>query len=197
MDAQEREKLTRFLQQLALAQVGAKDGEAEQLIQAACGRQPDAHYLLVQRSLLLEQALENAQAEITQLKAVQAGQRGAAGSFLSSNAWGNSALPAATPPPVAALPPNSPAAASSFLNGGLLGTVAGTAAGVLAGSFLFQGIENLMGNQGGKSGLLSESTPASAPALNETAGARDDVSPGNDLVDLDSLGLPEGNSDWV
>lgn len=197
MDAQEREKLTRFLQQLTQAQVGAKDGEAEQLIEMACSRQPAAHYLLVQRSLLLEQALENAQAEITQLKAVPAAPRGDAGGFLANNAWGNTALPAATPPPAAALSRNPPSAGSSFLGGGLLGTVAGTAAGVLAGSFLFQGIEHLMGNQGAKSGLLSESTPAGAPAQNESVAARDDVSPGNDLVDLDSLGLPEGDSDWV
>ena len=195
MDAQEREKLTRFLQQLALAQVGAKDGEAEQLIQAACKRQPDALYLLVQRSLLLEQALENAQAEIAQLKVVQAGQPGASGRFLSSNAWGNTALPAVTPPPAATFPHNPPSAGASFLGGGLLGTVAGTAAGVLAGSFLFQGIEHLMGNQGDKSGLLSESTPASALALNESVAASEDVSPDNNL--LDSLGLPEGVSDWV
>ena len=197
MDAQEREKLTRFLQQLAPAQVGAKDGEAEQLIQAACKRQPDALYLLVQRSLLLEQALENAQAEIAQLKVVQAGQPGAAGRFLSSNAWGNTVLSAATSPAAAAatFPHNPPSAGASFLGGGLLGTVAGTAAGVLAGSFLFQGIEHLMGNQGDKSGLLPETTPASALALNESVAASEDVSPGNDL--LDSLGLPEGDSDWV
>ena len=195
MDAQEREKLTRFLQQLAPAQVGAKDGEAEQLIQAACKRQPDALYLLVQRSLLLEQALENAQAEITQLKTVQAGQPGASGRFLSSNAWGNTALSAATSPAAATFPHNPPSAGASFLGGGLLGTVAGTAAGVLAGSFLFQGIEHLMGNQGDKSGLLSESTPASALAQNESVAASEDVSPDNNL--LDSLGLPEGDSDWV
>ncbi|MBK7414427.1 MAG: DUF2076 family protein [Dechloromonas sp.] len=57
MNIQEREQLTQFLQQLKGAQVGAKDAEAERLIQETCRQQADASYLLVQRSMLLGQAL--------------------------------------------------------------------------------------------------------------------------------------------
>lgn len=205
MNAHEREKLTSFLQQLTQAQVGAKDSEAVTLIQEACNRQPDAYYLLIQRSLLLDQALENAQAEIARLKKEQQESlRGSASSFLDNNAWGSAPVQTAAAPRAsayaqAAAPVASPApASSSFLNSGLLGTVASTAVGVVAGSFLFNGIEKMMGSHDGKSGLLSENAPAptKAPTENVVADSHSDLVSSN-VDDLDSLDLPEGESDWV
>ena len=58
MTLQEKELLTRFLQQLSSAQAGQKDAEAEALIRDAAARQPDAAYLLAQRTLQLEQLLQ-------------------------------------------------------------------------------------------------------------------------------------------
>jgi len=159
MTPQERELLGAFLQQLTLAQAGQKDAEADALIRAACARQADAAYLLVQRAMGLEYALQNAQAQTAKLQleldqSRAATQPSARGGFLdaSNNAWGRSAPAAGTsPPPLAPAFSGRPAAqaaaapASSW-GSGMLGTVATTAAGVVAGSFLFQGIQGLMGH---------------------------------------------------
>lgn len=149
MNPQEREQLTRFLNQLAEARISEKNPEADALIREAVAKQPDAAYLLVQRAMLVDQALNSAKAQIAQL---QAGQSAGKSSFLGgSNPWAsplsNSQNSAGVPGaneyqlPRAAAPLASAGGASSFL-----GNVATTAAGVVAGSFLFQGIENLLGH---------------------------------------------------
>lgn len=194
MNIQEREQLTQFLQQLKGAQVGAKDAEAERLIQETCRQQADANYLLVQRSLLLGQALETAQAEIARLQQALEPPRTTSNSFLGGNAWGNTPAASAVGQqrPVSPMPPaavNAPSWGS-----GMLGTVATTAAGVVAGSFLFQGIEHLMGNHNSSNGLLSENKglhePSSAPA--EHLAANDDSkNVNNDFADLG----PDDSSD--
>lgn len=150
MNLQEREQLSSFLMQLVTARVAAKDAEAEALIRQAIERQPDAAYLLVQKSFLLEQAVRASQQRIEQLQdevdALRAAQPRAA--FADASAWGNSSgrlQPMA--PPLVAAPVAQPAAAS--WGSGLLGSVAAGAAGAVAGSFLFQGIEHLMGHHNG------------------------------------------------
>jgi hypothetical protein len=179
MTPQEKELLERFLADMAAARAAQKDPQAEALIREAVGRQPDAAYLLVQRAIQLDQALQLTQTEAQQLKdEVQklrnelehgnaAGKVAApGGGFLSDPyAWGSprkAAAPVATAPatapgtaagipgtqatPTAAQPQPAarPAAGSGWGGSGMLGTVATTAAGVVAGSFLFQGIQNLM-----------------------------------------------------
>lgn len=95
MTPQEQQLLDGFLQRLASAQGIEKDPEADALIRERVASNPDAAYLLVQRTLLLEQALENAQQQITQLQSAQAAPRPAsASSFLSgglSTGFGRSA----------------------------------------------------------------------------------------------------------
>lgn len=156
MNTQERALLTNLLNNLKEAANGssnaAKDPEAEQMISetlAASG----AAYLLVQRHLLLEMALERAQEQIKTL------QSGASGSFLGgasmpgsspgsaqTNAYGQP-IGRAEPSPTYAAPASAPVAArSSFGGGSFLGTAAATATGVLGGALLFQGIEHLMGS---------------------------------------------------
>ena len=148
MTLQEKELLTRFLQQLTAAQAGQKDAEADALIREAAARQPDAAYLLVQRAMQLEQLLQASQAEVQKLQAqVSQASSGSSGGFLSDpNAWGRSGAPSVQPAavqPPAAAAAAAPAAASSW-GSGLFGNIATTAAGVVAGSFLFQGIQGLM-----------------------------------------------------
>lgn len=174
MISQEREQLTRFLQQLMQAQAVQKDGEADTLINKACLQQADAAYLLVQRAMLLDHALQDSRAQLASLheeieqlrEQVRVGNSGS--SFLDPNAWGNSAvtqpssLPpvavyAAAPAPVAAPAPLAAPAASAW-GSGMLGNIATTAAGVVAGGFLFQGLGHLLGNQ--------EAHAANAGALN-------------------------------
>lgn len=196
MTPQENEKLQQFLGQLSQAQGVQRDSEADAMISAAMSRQPDAAYLLVQRTLLQDQALQVAQARIAELeKQAQAPAAAPAASFLGgADAWGNSARtrpdavasPAAPSAyPQAGAAPLAPAyqapaapAQGGFLGGmgggsNFLGTMAATAAGVAGGAFLFQGIGNLMGNHGAKDagqqhGVASDASNTQTPAANNS-----------------------------
>ena len=157
MNSQERDQLSQFLKQLSEVKLAEKDTEAEALIRDAAARQPDATYLLVQRTLLLEQALNSAKARIDELQQqLQNSQSGQRGGFLGNDPWAQPASNAGPVPgagnyqvPRYAQQPPAPQQASAFGGGSsFLGNVATTAAGVVAGSFLFQGIENLLGHHG-------------------------------------------------
>jgi hypothetical protein len=171
MNLQEREQLTLFLQQLTQVQASQKDTDADVLIREACARQPDAGYLLVQRAMQLEYALKAMQDQCSRLQAeLDKARPGTQSGFLTDiNVWGRqpqapaaSSAPAATTVGSAVQPsaqaPVPAAGASSSWGLGILGNVATTAAGVVAGSFLFQGIQNLMGhhNQSGLGGLNAD-----------------------------------------
>ncbi|MFJ3056192.1 DUF2076 domain-containing protein [Herbaspirillum sp. NPDC087042] len=190
MSPQESQALQDFLNQLVQVRGIAKDAQADALIAAAVARQPDAAYLLVQRALLMEQALNASKAQVASLQAqVQSLQAGGGSSpgFLDGNAWGNAPSASARPGPAPApaympgyaaapaplqtpqpyQPAPAPAASSGFFGGGMgsmLGTVAATAAGVAGGAFLFQGIEHMMNGNGG-SGFLHQNA-MSAPVEN-------------------------------
>ncbi len=180
MSPQERELLTSFLQQLSQAQAGRKDSEAEAMINAACARQPDAAYLLVQRAMQLDYALQATQAQSARLQTEIEQLRGGPAGFLDGpNTWGRGATATSSQPTAAApagQPRAQPASASQRSTpwgSGLLGTVAGTAAGVVAGSFLFQGIQGLMCGRdaGAPAGANAAENPA--PSTPETTAAAD------------------------
>lgn len=189
MTPQEAKPLQEFLEQLTQVHGLEKDPEAEALIKEAIAKQPDAGYLLVQRSMLLNQALETAQASIARLQS-QLNSRGdeapASSRFLDpASAWGRSAsasgamgaVPvtqnpqsaAQAPQPIqpTAQAPQAPAR-PGFLGGGgggsFLGNMAATAAGVAGGAFLFQGIENMMGHHNGGSSLFGQNGAAGSNA---------------------------------
>lgn len=197
MNTQERDQLATFLQQLGQARAAVKDMEAQTLIDTAVARQPDAAYLLVQRSLLQDNALQTAQAQIASLQAelqqaklaVRAvATAPASANFLDANGWGRAPVaPAYAVAPVAAptaaygsapsYPQAAPVAAapSRFQAPSFLTSMATTAAGVAAGAFLFQGIGNLMGHHG-SSGVAGAA--ASAFGLSEpTAAAAEMAAP--------------------
>lgn len=183
MNPSDEKTLQDFLGQLVQARGVAKDPDADALIQRAVAQQPDAAYLLVQRALLVEQALGNAKARIAELEN-QGGRSG--GGFLDASQWGNSAQSRPSNPvpgigqgsyqqngPTGSVPQAQPAKRGGFLGGAggsMLGTVAATAAGVAAGSFLFHGIGNLLGNdgQGASNHLLSDNAADAGAA--EAAG---------------------------
>ena len=176
MSPQDSQMLHDFLSQLIQARGIQKDPEADALIQRAVAQQPDAAYLLVQRALLLEQALGNAKDRIagleSQLQQARSGRKDEDGRFLDADTWGNSGRSQPAQPaqsyqrdvqqPYQAQPQYQPqyqpqqyqpqyqsAPSSGFLRGGFgstLGTIAATAAGVAAGGFLFQGLENMFGH---------------------------------------------------
>ena len=162
MNPSDEKTLQDFLGQLVQARGVTKDPQADALIRRAVAEQPDAAYLLVQRALLVEQALGNAKARIAALER-QTTKGG--GGFLDATTWGNSAQgnPSSPAPVQSAV---QPARSGGFLGGaggGMLGTIAATAAGVAAGSFLFHGIGNLLdhdgaqgGAEGGASHLLAD-----------------------------------------
>jgi len=189
MTPQENQLLQDFLSQLARVRGATKDPEAQALIARAFADQPDTAYVVVQRALLLEQALKQAQAQIAQLQA-----RGA--SFLG----GAAPAPAYTPPaaPAAAAPAAAPGSPwSSFL-----GNAAATAAGVAGGAFLFQGLENLFGHGG--SGFSGGSMPMETVenetvenvSVNNYGSDADTSSDQDDLSDQD-LDDPGDDSSWT
>jgi hypothetical protein len=71
MNSQERALLEGFLDKLVQVHVTRKIPEADAMIRRVVDRQPDAAYLLVQRSLMLEQALEQSNARIAELELAQ------------------------------------------------------------------------------------------------------------------------------
>jgi len=221
MNLQEREQLSTFLQQLTQAQAGAKDEEAQAMIAGGFARQSDAPYLVVQRALLLDAALQEAQTQITQLKAQLAQQRPApaASSFLDATTWGrqpSQVLPAPVMgrPPVQAVQAVQPAPfaplappARGFQAPGFLTNMATTAAGVAAGAFLFQGINSLVGSH--HNSPLAGASPLSAPATDKEAPANNfldaptNTSSSSDqdnsagFSDLLDIGGSEDSSDWA
>jgi hypothetical protein len=115
----------------------------------------------------------------------QPGQQGD-GRYPDANTWGNSGNARPVPPPVQQYQPNNQqpyqppyqpsyqsapgpmgmGAPGGFFGGGgglrgTLGSIATTAAGVAAGSFLFQGLENMFSHhEGGGNHLLNSDDPA-------------------------------------
>ncbi len=207
MTPQEREPLTVFLQQMTQVQAGQKDPEADALIREASSRQPDAAYLLVQRAMGLDYALQAALAQAAKLQAELDQLRpGARNSFLdTANAWGRSMpAPSVTPVPlaaaasarVAAQPAPTAAAPASSWGSGILGTVATTAAGVVAGSFLYQGIQGLMGhhNQDANAGAIATPPPESAKLASDFDEQSDALDDSADYADAANGEIDAGDS---
>ena len=154
MTPQEQLILDDFLQRLAAVNGTVKDPQADALISQRLAGQPDALYLLVQRSLLQQHALDAAKAQIAQLQAQVANQQGG-GSFLGGQSSGWSNVPPAMPQAPQQQQPaptwrerlfGSPGyAAPQSTAPSFLQSAATTAAGVAGGMFLFDGLENLLG----------------------------------------------------
>lgn len=174
MSPDEFRLLTTFLSQLNQVGSVTKDSQAVSLIADAVARQPDASYLLVQRALLQDQALNIARERVAALEAqLRSAAPAPTSSFLDSgsNAWGRSAgntpmqqtqPAAAAPTQYAAAPVGAAAPHAGFFGGGggsFLTTMAATAAGVAGGAFLYQGIENMMHHGGGSNHLLDQQQP--------------------------------------
>ena len=172
MTPDERNLLSRFLQDLSQARGGLKDAEAADMIDRALRSNPDAAYLLVQHAIISDQALHAAQDRVVQLESQLRGpqQPSQGGAFLGGGApWSN-------PPGYAGQPqaqagygqpqPQPQPQRSGGLLGGLFGggaptqpggfgsflrSAGTTAAGVAGGEFLFSGLSNMFG--GGHGGF--------------------------------------------
>jgi uncharacterized protein len=151
-------------------QLTEKDPEAEQLLNQRLARNPNALYVLAQTVLVQKYALEQAQAQLAQLRQqLQPTQPARSTSFLGGLFGHQDPAPPPPPPPpppgygappyaqpwnqapAYGPPPPQPGGGSSFLR-----TAATTAAGVAAGALAFQGVESLLhgfgGNQAGLAG---------------------------------------------
>ena len=155
MTPQESELLQKFLGQLAQAHVSAKDPEAQAMISRAVAQQPDAAYLLVQRALLLERALQEAKSQLSRLHEQRDGAVGGGHTWTQTPSSTPAPAPAPTSPPQAQAAPQTGGTSSGW--GGFLGNAATTAAGVAGGAFLVQGLEGLFGHREG--GFVGGSAP--------------------------------------
>jgi hypothetical protein len=161
MNPHERAILENFLDQLVRVRWTWKIREADAMIRRALHHQPDAAYLLVQRSLMVARALEKTKARLAKYELAQG--RGyffdaGAPSPTAPTPWtvvGASApkrSQAFPPDPVSALPGLLPAVAAPAASEPLrvsgaasfLGQAAATAAGMAGGAFLVKGLENLI-----------------------------------------------------
>jgi uncharacterized protein len=170
MTPQEESMLNDLIGRVQQTQLTEKDPEAEQLLNQQLGRNPNSLYILAQTVLVQKYALEQAQAQLDQLRQqTQALQQQPAHttSFLGNLLGHHDPAPPPPPPPppppgygaspyaqpwnqVPAYgpPPPAPGGGSSFLR-----TAATTAAGVAAGALAFQGVESLLGGFGHPSGF--------------------------------------------
>ena len=155
MTRQENELLQKFLAQLAQAHVSAKDPEAQAMIGRAVAQQPDAAYLLVQRALLLDRALQQAKSQLSRLHEQRDGADDGSHTWTQTPSSTPATAPAPASSPQAQAAPQTGGTGSGW--GGFLGNAATTAAGVTGGAFLFQGLEGLFGHRGG--GFVGGSAP--------------------------------------
>ncbi|MBV9130543.1 MAG: DUF2076 domain-containing protein [Verrucomicrobia bacterium] len=174
MTPEERNLISGLFDRLSQASSQAKDPEADQFIRSKTSEVPAAPYLLVQSTLVMQQALSNAQNRIAALEkqvaeASPASGTHQSGGFLAGVASlfgggqshgqpprATSQPPSPPPPPMQPAQPqyySSPQAApqtpSRGGTGGFLQGALSTAAGVAGGALLFQGIENLIGHNPG------------------------------------------------
>jgi hypothetical protein len=187
MTPEERNLISSLFDRLGQASSQPRDPEADQFIRSKMAEVPAAPYLLVQSTLVMQQALTNAQSRIAALEKQVAETNpssathqgggflaGVASLFGAGQSHGQPTPPRATPQPPApppaapmqpAQPPPSygyqqgaPQAAGRSGTGGFLQGALSTAAGVAGGALLFQGIENLIGhNPGPFSGVSTSS----------------------------------------
>jgi hypothetical protein len=173
MNPQEKAQLEQFLEQLNSTQAGPKDSDANAMIADSAKRQPDAAYLLVQRAMGLEMALQVAQKQITEMQTKIDQSNKPSGLLSGMNSWGR-AEPAATQSSptnaMAATRLAAGAAQPSAWGSGMLGAIATTAVGVVAGSMLYQGIQSMMGqNTSPESGTALDHSNAPADSGQQVA----------------------------
>lgn len=137
MNEQERQLIAGLGERIRNAPAPEIDRDAYDLILHTIGTRPDALYILTQTVLIQEMALNQARAQIEELKRQPVGYAGVPqqGGFLPGSYQGSSY--AAPPPPMG----------GGF--SGFLHNVATTAAGVIAGEIAFDSLSSLFGHRGG------------------------------------------------
>jgi uncharacterized protein len=140
MTEQEQQLISGLGERIRNAPAPQIDRDANDLILHTIGTRSDALYILTQTVLIQEMALNQAKAQIEELKRQPESYSGVPqqGGFLPGSYQGSSY--AAPPPP----PQQSGGGFSGFLH-----NAAQTAAGVIAGEVAFDAISSLFGHRGG------------------------------------------------
>ncbi|WP_157267400.1 DUF2076 domain-containing protein [Azohydromonas aeria] len=226
MNADEKLRVARLVTRLARQAETPQDEEAALELAALLKVRPDAPYLLMQRALMLELALERAQAELAQLRGEAPGQQPsghgqAPGAGQLQPFSGGTARAPLRPaggwqPGMGAFAgqgqgpawgAGTPMGAAPSAGGGFLRNAAAVGAGVLGGSLLFHGLDSLFHDHGdvihgAGQGLLSGDMQAPLDALsgNDFIDPANDPS-GGDLLGGDMLGDGGfdggGDEDWT
>src|ERR1700761_604876 len=168
MTPEEEQMLNDLTDRVSQTRLTEKDPDAEQLLNQRLGRNPDSLYILAQTVLVQKYALDQATAQLEQLKQQQAAPQPARATSFLGNLLGHRD-PAPQPPPPPPPPPPGYGSAPyaqpwrqvpsygpppSVPGGGgssFLRTAATTDAGVAAGALAFQGSEALMNGVWGQS----------------------------------------------
>ncbi|WP_417284233.1 DUF2076 family protein [Comamonas sp.] len=222
MTSQEQQLLRELFERLAQTRGAPKDAQAEAEIRQGLAAVPDAAYWLAQRSLLLENALQQAQQQISQLQQeVDQGRQAAArtsgaGSFLSGGLdthFGRGPLPAYESPQAAPAAQPAPSWRDRFFGGsapaaqaapsaagGFLGTAAASAAGVAGGMLLFNGLGNLLGQHEAQShsDKLQDEAQGSHQSLQSEKSVPDQMArdAGVDSIDSAASGNWDDGGSW-
>ena len=147
MTDQEQQLIAGLAERIHSAPAPQIDRDANDLIQRSIGTRPDALYILTQTVLVQEMALNQAKAQLEQLRAQGApGQ----GNFLGNQPASYSNQQYQNPPYQQAPPPPPPSYGGGF--SGFLHQAATTAAGVIAGEVAFDALAGLFGHHGGYGG---------------------------------------------
>lgn len=198
MTEQERQLIQGLTTRIQNAPPPQVDREADDLIRRSITR-PDALYLLVQTVLIQDMALNQAKAQIDDLKQ-RTTASGPASGFLPGESGAKPAQPGdwgrdphlQQPPPQAAQyqapPPPPPQSGGAF--GSFLRSAATTAAGVIAGETAFSALSSIFGHHGGYgggSGFLSGApiSPGSETIINNSY--EDDRDRGDDHGNDDDI----------
>jgi hypothetical protein len=142
MTEQERQLISGLGERIRNAPPPQIDRDAYDLILHTIGTRPDSLYILTQTVLIQEMALNQAKAQIEELKRQPDNYAPAPqqGGFLPGSYQGSSYAAPPPPPP----PQQSGGGFSGFLH-----NAAQTAAGVIAGEVAFDAISSLFGHHGG------------------------------------------------
>jgi len=188
MTAQEQQLITQLADRIKNAPAPQIDRDAYDLILHTVGTRPDALYILTQTVLIQEMALQQAQAQIEELKRQASTQPGPPqqGGFLpgsqqyppsgyQNSGYQNTGY--ATPPPL----PSQGGGFSNFLH-----NAATTAAGVIAGEIAFDSLSSLFGHRGGSGFFGGGIMPGSETIVNnyyEDPRGAGNLGSGGDLSD--------------
>ena len=146
MTEQEQQLISGLAERIRNAPPPQVDRDADELIRHTIGARPDALYILTQTVLIQEMALNQAKAQLEQLRQQGAPQQ--QGSFLQPGGYpGNYPAQARYQDSGYAPPPPPPPSGGGF--SGFLHNAATTAAGVIAGEIAFDSLASIFGHRGG------------------------------------------------